>query len=212
MVLAVIGGSVVVFVLLGLVVGIKAQGIFRQEDATAPWRGLGHWRQVAPDAEHSFPESLAGRALGTERGAVYSGEHRGFRAAAVEWSWHEWTVQQPRRGYRTAVSIALPVARPRLEIRRDTTASHGDFQVGWEPFDQEFFVGTENVAFAKDVLTPEMTQWLLADPRSRFFPIEAAGTAVSTWYSGRLHVAELGPPTDFLADFLSRVPARVWAR
>jgi hypothetical protein len=216
MVFAIIGGSVVVFLLLGLVVGIRFRRILGEDDVTAPWRGLGQWQQVPPgsDAERSFRDSLAGHALGmAHRGQTYSGEHRGFRAAAFEWVWHEWSVQQPRRSYRTVVSIALPVARPRLEIRRATVVSglRADFQVGWERFDQEFFVDTENAAFAKDVLTPEMTEWLLADPRSRYFPIQAAGTAVSTWYSGRLHVGDLGAPTDFLVEFLSRVPARVWA-
>ncbi|TNC21093.1 hypothetical protein [Amycolatopsis alkalitolerans] len=40
----------------------------------------------------------------------------------------------------------------------------------------------------------------------------AVQAAVSTIDRGGLHVETLGPPADFLAELLSRIPAQIWGR
>ncbi|HVV14622.1 hypothetical protein [Amycolatopsis sp.] len=204
---------------LGGVLFVPVRRIWRQDAATKPWRGLGTWWPAQPEQgalewiRATYPAG-ASRALGIGHGdritATVYGQHRGYRVSAHEWEWRELGANRPRTVQRTVLAIELPISVPGLEIQRCGGGS--DLVLGMPEFDSAFRVLAADPGFARAVLTPPVTRWLLTDPRAEYYPVRFLGAMVSTAERGSLRTESLGPPADFLIELLSRVPAQVWHR
>ncbi|RJQ79063.1 hypothetical protein D5S17_11680 [Pseudonocardiaceae bacterium YIM PH 21723] len=87
--------------------------------------------------------------------------------------------------------------------------------IGWPPFDEAFHLSCADPSFAKAIITPEVAQWLLGDPRAGVFPLYIEGTALSTWMVQDLltvmnfrplELSIVNPMADYLARFHAALP------
>lgn len=146
---------------------------------------------------------------------VITGIHRGrpFLAAELDSYFRgEHHVHQ-------IIWLRTPAARPGLSIRRAAALeSTVNTALGWavrsgDPeFDRKFEVMTDSEAFAAAVLTPALTQFLLADKRKfRGFQFVGDQFEVFDQVSDHRDPAELIPALDLRCDILDRIPTAVWA-
>ncbi|GDY32305.1 hypothetical protein [Gandjariella thermophila] len=152
---------------------------------------------------------------------VLRAQHRGYRAVAFVYTYDQLVYVRrlgtsPTRQY-TVVSIDLPEGRPTLELSAARRPVAGQLRLGHDAFDAAFRLVSDSAEFARAVLPPAVIQWLLADPRARYFPIRIEGATVSTWTTSDVAFGPapmrpemINPMVDYLAEFLGHVPAGVW--
>lgn len=123
---------------------------------------------------------------------------------------------RPRRT-RRVVAVHTPGPGADLEIlRRDLArtvsldASGGPEEVR-RSFAEAFRTVGSDDRFTDAVLDHDTVSWLLADSRSRSFPVRFTGGHVLTWATLRLDPDRALAAADYLIELVSRVPARAWA-
>jgi hypothetical protein len=144
---------------------------------------------------------------GTHRGrsflaATFMVDHKGERSpAGTIW------VRTPGQG------PALTVSRvARTQSRVSAGIGLGDLRFGNPDFDERFEVSTGDERFARIVLTPQVTQFLLTDPRPfRSVMLLGANLDVSDPIDDHRNPAELIPALDLRCDLLDLVPRSAWA-
>lgn len=153
-------------------------------------------------------------------------QYRGYQAVAFTYTcekviWVRSPGTSPTQQY-TIVSLYLPATRPTLEVFPTGNSSANSFALGYPPFDRKFQVATDDPEFARAVLPQATVQWLLGDPRGRYFPVRFEGAILSTWTShdvpmrlprsgvAALRLDRINPMVDYLAEFAGRVPAQAW--
>jgi hypothetical protein len=128
------------------------------------------------------------------------------RAAEAAWESHTGSFQ--------VVAIALPAARPFLDIRLESDLSR-TFEVDLvfenQEFNDVFRVVSDSPRFAHDVLHARTMEWMLADWRARSFGWRFEGVWLMTFRPGGVRTAEILPFADFLIDLLAQVPEHVWS-
>lgn len=181
------------------------------------------WRYTERD------RSLANRFLGDPFGQghgrnakhVLTGEHRGRRMLAFEYSYKEThgsgNDRRTETYHHTVVALSLPVPKPTLEIGQEGLGRKllgfvgvRDLQLESEQFNETFHIRTDNDKFAYDVLHPRMMEWMLADQRalSNGFRFERGDLVV--WDRKKIELQKVPWLLDYLCDILDRVPSFVW--
>jgi hypothetical protein len=185
----------IVFAVLGVIAVVTALSRQGRNGSTG-----GAWQPAPPDP------ALARRFMGgptTAPGTVI-GALRGPRGAiAFEYGTSPQSAS-------TVVSIGLPVVRPALEVRRAAPDTAAGLDMGDPAFAAAFVVESDTPAFARDVLQPETMRWLMADPRSAYYPIRLEGASALTWGLHPLDPWRATQMADYLSAFVSRIPAFVW--
>lgn len=112
------------------------------------------------------------------------------------------------------VSLDLPQPLPRLLLRPEVmmdgvTKFFGaqDVQFESEEFNRAWFVQSEHLPAAHDVVHPRMMEWLMTLSRARFV-IE--GTTLYTHISGSQKRENIDPLLALLQAFVDQVPPFVW--
>jgi hypothetical protein len=79
-------------------------------------------------------------------------------------------------------------------------------------FDRKFYVARNSQHAAKQLISTELAQFLVDDPRAYYLPVIFENGTLSTT-TGEAHIdgGMLAPMTDFLLEVLARVPAQTWA-
>ncbi len=161
----------------------------------------GHWKKI----EHHF-----------------TGEHRGRRVTAFEYSSRMKTVnssghERTERYFYQVLTVRLPGPHSSLEIEARGFFSRVARALGWPSFetndpdfDEAFKVSTDDRVFAAKLLTDEVRESLLADPRAQDTPLRINGYELITWRPGNLDVDDLHPRLDFLCDFLDKTIPAEW--
>lgn len=113
--------------------------------------------------------------------------------------------------------LGLPAQLPILQVKRSRVGNKilnavgaGDIKTGQEDFDKKFRVTGDHEQFARDVLNPHFTNWLLHDPRADRMPFRFERNELLTWQPARLKADSIEPSLDYLCDVLDRVPQHVW--
>jgi hypothetical protein len=158
---------------------------------------------------HLPPRAVSAKHIitGTHRGrsflaATFMVDHKGERSPArTIW------VHTPGQG------PALTVSRvARTQSRVSAGIGQGDLRFGNPDFDERFEVSTGDERFARIVLTPQVTQFLLTDPRPfRSVMLLGANLDVGDPIDDHRNPAELIPALDLRCDLLDLVPRSAWA-
>ncbi|MDN3239922.1 hypothetical protein [Glycomyces tritici] len=144
---------------------------------------------------------------------VMRGTYRGHHMLAYECRVKKAEWESYEAGFQV-VAIALPTARPFLDIRPESDLSRAlekDLQFENHEFNQVFRVMSDNPRFAHDVLHARTMEWMLADGRARSIPWRFEGGWLMTFRRGGVNTAEVLPSADFLIDLLAQVPKHVWS-
>ncbi|HEV2783672.1 MAG TPA: DUF3137 domain-containing protein [Actinophytocola sp.] len=172
-------------------------------------------------------DSLADRYTGTPFGRgssrrvrhVLSGQHRGRRVTAFEYSYTEGSGDNSTTYTFTVAALATPAHRPWLEVKREGLGRKllgligvRDLQLESDEFNERFHVDTADAKFAYDVLHPRMMEWLIGDRRAAdlgwAFRFEQGDLV--TWAKGPLEIDKLMGMLDYLGEILEQVPSFVW--
>lgn len=85
------------------------------------------------------------------------------------------------------------------------------FTTGDAAFDARFRVDAENRQAARRLLTPQVTGFLVADPRSAHVGVTFQRGTLNVWLTGPFDDVHAIPPMiDLMMELFARVPARVW--
>lgn len=153
---------------------------------------------------------------------LITGMHRGRPFSAFEYTTHAGPVGMRRRSDIThkrwtpywIIAVALPAHRPQLAVEGRNSAANADvgarIQTGHEQFDSAFIVSTDHDQFARDVLHPQLLQWLLAHPIAHQIAFRFERNELVAWQPGKLDARKLEPVLNMLCDSLDQVPAAVW--
>ncbi|EHY90670.1 hypothetical protein [Saccharomonospora azurea] len=160
------------------------------------------------------PFTLPPKAVGARN--VITGTHRSRPFIATEFDVRHQGQHVPV----TAVWLSLPAMRPGLTVRRVLRAQskirsqigQRDIQLGFPEFDENFEITTEDEAFARAVLVPDLVRFLVTDPRaSRGFAIYGDQLNAHDIVGDHRDPQKLVPALDLRCDILDRIPTFVWS-
>lgn len=149
---------------------------------------------------------------------VISGEHRGHRFLAYEYSYT--STLTTAQGSLTAnerygVVVVGTRATPILEVRRThpghvllAAAGVRDIEVGDRDFDDVFHVAGDDEEFAACTLTPRVREHLLERPSLRS-PFRLTGDHLVSWRRGRLGATVALETIEASIDLLELLPDRI---
>ncbi|WP_225978301.1 DUF3137 domain-containing protein [Gandjariella thermophila] len=145
---------------------------------------------------------------------VVTGTHRGRPFLAASFTVHHRHEQITQR----CIWVRTPAPRPPLTVRRvgraqrTVDAALGQYpSIGDPAFDERFEVSTGDERFARAVLNPRMTNFLLNEDRQfRGFALLGDQLEVLDPVSDHRDPAELIPALDLRCDILDLIPADVW--
>ncbi|CAL9569739.1 hypothetical protein SUDANB121_04839 [Nocardiopsis dassonvillei] len=207
-------GALPVLALVVVVVAAGAVAVsahFRKERVVElrSWARTHGWTYAehhpAPLGDAALPRPLGGRSPRFRH--VLAGRHGGHRVV-----FFEHTPRPAARGADEAVhtyrvvAVRTPGTDTDLEIRRRDDAAA---TAAGTDLERAFHVSGGD-GFARAALGPETVEWLLADPRSRSFPVRFTGEHVLTWAVLRLDPDRALTAADYLIDLIDRVPAQAW--
>lgn len=115
------------------------------------------------------------------------------------------------------VAVRTPGPVANLEIRRRDLAHAVPFDERGTPeevekaFASAFHTIGGDERFTRNALGRNTISWMLADFRSRSFPVRFADGHVLTWTPMRLDPDRALTAADYLIDLVDRVPSHVWA-
>jgi hypothetical protein len=186
----------------------------RAHAARRGWRYVEHY----PGLVDRFTGTPFGRGHEADAKHMLDGTHRGRRMLAFEYVVKDGQGAAGDAGRRyTVVSAALPWPKPTLEVTRKgrgrtllAMAGAGGPGLGDEEFTRAFHVRTDDEGFARAVLHPGMTRWLLADGRAQAIPFRFEGGDLIAWDERGLTPSTVDSMLDFLCDVLDRVPPSAW--
>ncbi|MEC3979164.1 hypothetical protein [Amycolatopsis sp. H20-H5] len=138
--------------------------------------------------------------------AVLAFEYRtGEQTAGTGHMVQTWTPPVPALSFDTSLKSMLAT------IKRPTTTfqAPGTVATGYPPFDDRFTVYCEHPDFARGVLTPQVVQWLLGDPRTpgQFALLNSVALTSGT---RRLVLDDVDGTAGFLVDFVCALPGYTW--
>ncbi|MFV2195056.1 hypothetical protein [Nocardiopsis sp. LOL_012] len=168
-------------------------------------------RSAPLDGAH-LPHAIGGR--GGRSRHVLTGRRGGHEVTVFEHT-HTHPASAPgdrrhRHTYRI-VAVRTPGPNAELEIRRRDPFRSTEPGSGLDAvFDETFHTSGSDIAFTRAVLRRRVTDWLLADPRSRSLPVRFSGDHVLTWATTRLDPDRALTAADYLIDLVGRVPPAVW--
>jgi hypothetical protein len=88
----------------------------------------------------------------------------------------------------------------------------GQFTTGDATFDARFRVDAENRTAARRLLSPDVTQFLCADPRAEHLGFTFQRGALSVWLTDKFDdTAAIPPMIDLMMALCQRIPAQVWS-
>lgn len=114
-----------------------------------------------------------------------------------------------------AIGIRLPVALPALDVRRTTRLDGGGGPRFANPeFTGRFQVTTEHAAFAGELLTPTLQQWLVEASQAKGRGFTIAGewmwlNTVTTVSGAAVNFEEVLAGLEFLCEVFDRIPSGV---
>ncbi|HEV7979672.1 hypothetical protein [Amycolatopsis sp.] len=171
------------------------QSLLQIFDPLSPY----HLPPRAVSAKHIITGSHRGRPF---LAATFVVDHKGERSP-VRTIW----VRTPGQGPALTVSR---VARAQSRVRAGI--GQRDLQSGNPDFDEQFEVSTGDGRFAQTVLTPQVTRFLLTDPRPfRSVMLLGANLDVGDPIDDHRDPAELIGALDLRCDLLDLVPRSAWA-
>ncbi|ALG12529.1 hypothetical protein [Kibdelosporangium phytohabitans] len=211
----------------------SVEGVLTRLDAEAPSRGW-HYEERADSYNQVFDEvqqyaPLSATVIGFDRQPsavraheVVTGQHRGrpFMAARFHIKDPPDSNGPGSMHDQHAIWVRTPVPRPTLDVRSvprlqssiGSALGVGDLAIGHREFDARYQVTAENEQFARDVLSPQLIDFLLTDSRTfqgfwiRGQQLEVVGDIVPDH-------RDPGPLTgalDLRCDILDRIPQQVW--
>lgn len=179
-----------------------------------------------PAPQETFAQSLVTPALPTNMSAnityehwgVFKGDWRGFPVLAFNVSVSDVGGPIPDMDSHT-LAVELPVLVPLLSITPATTLGSvrrlfrlGGPRFGHDGFDRRFQVDTSDKDFARRVLGPATTSWLLEHPVAAANPFRFEGSLLLMSNSGFMGPHEtVVPKLEFLCELCARVPSDCWA-
>jgi hypothetical protein len=83
-------------------------------------------------------------------------------------------------------------------------------QLGVPEFDQNFRIITEDEEFVRNVLSPAVVPYLLADLQTEKSPLQLRDGELFTWYRGTLSPQAVDEKLNYLCDILDRIPEKAW--
>ncbi|CAM3802388.1 hypothetical protein KIPE111705_25690 [Kibdelosporangium persicum] len=206
-------------------------GRLRAEAPRLGWRyeeRADQYTQVYDDVERypKLSEPIVGFAASPkalEAHDVVTGEHRGRPFLAARF-WVDKPMDTrgpggPRPEY--AIWVRTPAPRPTLDVRAvpklqsavGSATGTGDLKIGHREFDARYQVTAENADFARAVLSPQLVDFLLTDPRpfDGFWMRGGQLEVVRDVVNDHRDPGPLLAALDLRCDILDRIPPQVWA-
>jgi hypothetical protein len=113
----------------------------------------------------------------------------------------------------TAVSVDTPgLIRPVCIYRKSgMQMPFGRFTTGDAEFDARFRVDADNRGAARQLLSPDITRFLCADPRAEHVGFSFERGTMSVWLTNAFEDVEtISPMIDLMMALYNRIPAQVW--
>ncbi|ADD40638.1 hypothetical protein [Stackebrandtia nassauensis] len=178
-----------------------------------------------PEQEETFPQSMAtphaastSQYLVYEHWGVFKGDWRGFPVLCFNVSVSD-RISGPIPSMDShTLAVELPVVCPLLSISPATALrpvrrlfGFGGTRFGHDGFDRRFQVDTSDKEFARRVLGPATTSWLLEHPVAAANPFRFEGVLLLMSNSGIMGPPEIvAPKLQFLCELYTRVPPGCW--
>lgn len=152
---------------------------------------------------------------------IVAGTYRGRQFIAAEFHVYNAGDWQVSANFFDALAIyvQLPSGKADLAINRTTqlaatvNRATGEISsaIGIPAFDNKFEVNAADENFAKQLLSPELVEYLLSTRRQfRSISIVKDQLDVADQVDNQYDPAELIPALDFRCDIIDRIPASVW--
>jgi hypothetical protein len=155
-----------------------------------------------------------------------AGEFRGHSVSCFEYRPRDFDAEDAGTNdhrYFVAFTVTMPTPTPDLIIDRPNVLERADnrlnnvfglgdneVKLGVPEFDEDFRIITDDEPFARTLMTDDLVQFLLSDPRVKGAPLRFHGNELITWHEGRLRPDGIDPKLNYLCDALDRLPAQTW--
>lgn len=197
----------------------------RTDGALGDWARKYNWSYKRRDdrwADHFRGLPHFSENDGKQAWHILRGGHRGRRVDAFHYFWvrdkPDGRFGRDRHEFHKykVVNVLTPKEQPTLTVRKELWDSRFDLDVESVEFNKTFRVKVDrdDRTFAREVLHPGMTEFLLADERATTlgWPFRFERGDLYTWeeWDRPLDMRVVMQKADFLIDILERVPESVW--